>query len=60
MTKEDIYRALAQLYKFTPEQCANMTFYQQSVLLDSDSQKKTIHFNTLEEFNAWKLNKNGR
>lgn len=54
MTKEEIYRALARLYNYTPEQIANMTFYQQKVLLTDDTPQVAV-FNNLKEFTEWKM-----
>lgn len=49
-TKEDVYRLLARLYKWTPYEIARMTPYQQMVMIGADEdQAETLKFATAEE-----------
>ena len=51
----EIYRSLALLYKYTPEEIANMTPFQQSELLnlDDETSRNIIKFNTAVEYFNW-------
>lgn len=56
MTKADIYRSLARVYKFTPAQIADMTPFQQLTLMDEDGGSGTIYMETMAEYQEWKKN----
>jgi hypothetical protein len=53
-----VYRLLARIYKYTPEQIADMTPYQQMSLLEDDEEQPDsgpLSFDTPEDFLAWKV-----
>jgi hypothetical protein len=56
-----VYQGLAKLYHWTPEQIADMTRYQQMVMLGDVGDEKqvegTMTFNTLAELDAWRKSK---
>lgn len=52
--RETVYRLLASLYKYTVEDIANMTPYQQHVLLDlDDNNSDVIKFADQNDYAAW-------
>lgn len=54
MSKAEVYRLLAKMYKYTPQQIAEMTDFQQEVLLTKgEPGSTTLTFDTLEEFHEW-------
>jgi hypothetical protein len=59
VSKPEIYRRLARMYKYTPKEIADMTPFQQYEMLNvgednnSGGGRKTISFDTLEEMDEW-------
>lgn len=51
-----IYRTLAKLYKYTPQEIAAMTPYQQIMMLggdDDDPDDNIMHFDDWEDYQTW-------
>lgn len=48
-----MYRGLAEMYGWTPDQIADLTPQQQADFLDARSGGDTMTFRTLDEFRRW-------
>lgn len=55
VTKETLYANLALIFKFTPNQIADMNVFQQLAISDlDDSAADTIQFERIEDFLRWR------
>ena len=59
ITKEHIYSQLMSKCKCTPNDIANMNYFQQAVILDIDEtlMPQNIDFSNMNEYNAWMAEK---
>lgn len=48
-----MYRGLAELYGWTPDQIADLTPQQQADFLDASGGGETMRFRTMDEFRRW-------
>lgn len=48
----DVYRRLAQLYGYTPQQISEMTLEQQLMMLSGE---QTVTFANMQEYTRWLL-----
>jgi len=57
LTHEEVYQRLAREYNYTPSEIADMTPYQQFIMLNGEPKSSTVMFDSLQAYLAG-MNKN--